>query len=56
MNCQDDVRNERDEAKARRTFDQCAEKCVKDFIPVVPDVVRTLTEKLDKVKKDGKIR
>ena len=55
MNCQDDVRNEKDESKARIQFDGCAEKCVQQFVPVVPQVVKTLCEKLDKLKKDQKI-
>lgn len=50
MNCQDDVRNERDEATAKRIFDSCAAKCVAQFNPVVPEVVKTLCEKLDKLK------
>lgn len=56
MDCQDQVRNERDEAKAKRTFDGCAEKCVNQFAPTVPEVVKNLCEKLDKLKKDNKIR
>uniref|UniRef100_A0A6G1S8Y1 Protein FAM136A n=1 Tax=Aceria tosichella TaxID=561515 RepID=A0A6G1S8Y1_9ACAR len=55
MNCQDDVRNEKEEATAKRLFEGCAEKCVKSFVPAVPDVIKTLCEKLDKVKKDHKI-
>ena len=55
MNCQDDVRNEREEAKAKRLFDECATKCVQQFIPVVPEVVRVLSQKLDKVKKDANV-
>jgi hypothetical protein len=55
MNCQDDVRNEKDEATAKRLFDSCAEKCVKNFVPAVPGVIKALCEKLDRVKKDHKI-
>lgn len=55
MDCQDDVRNERDEVKAKRLFEGCAEKCVKKFSPVVPDVVKSICEGLDKLKKENKI-
>lgn len=56
MNCQDDVRNEKDETKARKSFDACAEKCVVQFTPVVSEVVKVLSEKLEKLKKDNKIK
>lgn len=56
MNCQDDVRNEKEEAKAKRLFEGCAEKCVATFGPAVPEVIKTICEKLDKLKKDNKIR
>lgn len=56
MDCQDDVRNKKDEATAKRLFDACAEKCVRTLEPTVPEVIRTLCEKLDKVKKDHQIR
>ena len=56
MNCQDDVRNEKDDATAKRLFEGCAEKCVAQFSPSVPGVIKTLSEKLDKLKKDNKIR
>ena len=55
MNCQDDVRNEKEEAVAKRLFEGCAEKCVKSFVPAVPGVIKTLCEKLDRLKKDNKI-
>lgn len=51
IDCQDSVRNDKDEAKARYKFDQCAETCVKKFIPAVPEVVKSLCENLDKLKK-----
>lgn len=52
MDCQDSVRNERDEAKAKRAFDSCAENCVKKFVPAVPDVVKSVCESLDKLKRE----
>lgn len=56
MNCQDDVRHQKDEAKARQLFEGCAEKCVKEFNPVVPEVVKVMTEKLEALKKENNIR
>lgn len=55
MNCQDDVRNERDESKAKKQFDDCANKCLNQFLPMVSDVAKVMCEKLDKIKKDSKI-
>ena len=56
MNCQDDVRHERDESAARKLFDSCAEKCIKEFNPVVPEVIRVMTEKLTTLKKENNVR
>lgn len=53
MDCQDSVRNEKDEEKARKMFDSCAERCVVRFTPIVPEVIKTLSESLDKVKRDA---
>lgn len=50
MDCQDLVRNEKDESKGRMIFDNCADKCVNKFVPIVPDVIKIMCEKLDKVK------
>lgn len=50
MDCQDSVRHEKDEATARRLFDDCAEKCVKKFVSVVPEVVKTVCDGLSKIK------
>lgn len=55
MDCQDEVRNEKDEAKAKRTFETCAEKCVKKFSPTVSEVVKNVCEGLSKLKKENKI-
>lgn len=55
MDCQDGVRNEKEEEKARRLFDGCAERCVQRFVPIVPEVIRTLCQGLEKVKKDNGI-
>lgn len=55
MDCQDSVRNEKDEDKARRLFDSCAERCVTKFVPVVPEVIKTLCKGLEKVKSDSGI-
>jgi hypothetical protein len=52
IDCQDSVRNEKDEAKARLKFDDCAEVCVKKFIPAVPEVVKSLCESLEKLKQN----
>lgn len=53
MDCQDSVRNEKDEDRARKLFDGCAERCVVRFVPVVPEVIKTLCEALEKVKRDS---
>lgn len=55
MNCQDDVRQEKDDVVAKRLFDRCAEKCVSQVAPTVPEVIKSICEKLDKIKKDHKI-
>lgn len=55
MNCQDDVRHEKDEETAKNLFDKCAEKCVNQVTPAVPVVIKNICEKLDKIKKDHKI-
>lgn len=55
MDCQDGVRKERDEEKAKRVFDQCAETCVKKFVPVVPEVIKTVCDSLGKIKKEENI-
>lgn len=55
MDCQDNVRNERDETKAKRHFEECADNCVKKFVPVAPEVIKSVCENLDKLKKDLKI-
>lgn len=55
MDCQDEVRSEKDEQKAMRLFEGCAEKCVKKFVPQVPDVVKSLSVGLDKIKKEEKL-
>lgn len=55
MNCQDDVRHEKDDQVARRLFDKCAEKCVNQISPTLPAVIKGICEKLDKIKKDNKI-
>lgn len=52
MDCQDPIRKERDEEKARRYFDSCATKCVDKFISTAPDVVKSLCKELDDMKKD----
>lgn len=54
MNCQDDVRNEKEEERARKIFDGCAEKCVNQFTPVTAEVIKTICEKLDALKKEKK--
>jgi len=56
MNCQDDVRHERDEAKAKKLFDSCAEKCIKEFNPHVAEVIKVMTGKLDDLKKEYNLR
>lgn len=56
MDCQDSVRDERDETKAKKAFDGCAERCVDKFIPDVPGVVKTLCQKLDNLKRESNIQ
>lgn len=53
MDCQDGVRNERDEAKAKQSFEDCAEVCVKKFVPAVPEVIKSITDALGKLKKES---
>lgn len=55
MDCQDNVRNEREEAKAKRLFDECAEKCVNKFVPVVPEVIKSVSGNLAKLKSENNI-
>lgn len=55
MDCQDSVRNEKEESRARVMFDGCAEKCVKKFVPEVPGVIKTVCENLSALKRDEKI-
>lgn len=50
MDCQDLVRNEKEESKARKIFEGCADMCVNKFIPQVPDVSRVICERLEKIK------
>jgi len=54
MDCQDSVRNERDETKARRLFDDCAGQCVKKFVPVVPEIVKSICNNLENLRKETK--
>lgn len=51
MDCQDDARKEKDEQRARDRFDSCATTCVKKFVPAVPEVVKTISDGLEKLKK-----
>lgn len=55
MDCQDSVRNEKDEEKARRIFDSCAKKCVDKFVPDVVEISKTINTNLEKLKKDNNI-
>lgn len=52
MDCQDLVRNEKDESKARLSFNNCADKCVTKFVPLVPDITKVICEKLEKIKNE----
>lgn len=52
MDCQDGVRNEKEETKAKRIFDECATKCVNKFGPVAPKVAEVICDQLEKLKKN----
>lgn len=48
MDCQDSARSIKQEAEAKHVFEACAEKCVKKFIPLVPDVIKQINEAVTK--------
>lgn len=56
MDCQDSVRHTKDESVAREKFDKCSDACIMKFISVVPEVVKSLTENLDDLKKKEGIK
>lgn len=52
MDCQDGVRNEKDESKARLSFERCAERCLEKFTPNVASVSKNICDSLAKLKKE----
>lgn len=53
--CQVEVRNEKDDMKAKSRFDVCADKCLAKFTPLSLDVIRTIDEKLDKLERNTRL-